>query len=387
MKKKVTLLWIFVAVLFVSCANSQVSNQESIEEITSQTIEVDGTTTEEASLPSEEDVKNGSVEDVSVSAPSLANNIIEEDLEKKIMVYLPADYETSGLDYPVLYFLPGFGDCYDDYMKIFSKALDSEQVRSMIVVTVDGCNKMDGSFYANSPVTGNWEDYIAKDLVNFMDENYRTLADPNYRGIAGHSMGGTGAISLSMNTNVFGHVYAMSPGLLAPDSFQETSVNFKFIESKIAEYEELSNEEAEEKYLTAISNMNWPINFSFAYASAFAYDSEGKAPYVLLPEKDADGNYLHDEVWEKYDSGFGKLAEKLDEKEANIKALGSLIIDYGDKDNFEWIPKGCEYFSKQLTQQGINHELLQYEGSHQGGVPSRIKDVVIPHFQSIWLVK
>ncbi len=240
------------------------------------------------------------MEEVSVPAPFLANNIINEDLEKKIMVYLPADYETSGLDYPVLYFLPGFGDSYDDYMNIFSKALDQAQVRSMIVVTVDGRNNLDGCFYTNSPVIGNWADYITIDLVGYMDENYRTLSEPEYRGIAGHSMGGTGAINLCINTNIFGHVYAMSPGLLAPDSFQETSVNFKFVETKLKDYMELSNEDAREEYLAEIERMRWPLNFTFAYGSAFAYDLEGKAPYVLLPEKDADGNYLQDEVWERY---------------------------------------------------------------------------------------
>ena len=61
-------------------------------------------------------------------------------------------------------------------------------------------------------------------------------------------MGGTGAISLSMNASVFGHVYAMSPGLLAPDSFQETSVNFSFIGLKLKEYQDLSNDEAKEEY-------------------------------------------------------------------------------------------------------------------------------------------
>ncbi len=267
MKKKImVLLLLTVSVLFVSCADSEVNNKESTEKDTSM---------------EKEEMKIGIVEEVVVPAPSLANNIIEEDLENEIMVYLPSDYETSGLDYPVLYFLPGFGDNYKVYMNTFTVALNKEQIKSMIVVTVNGRNNLNGCFYANSPVMGNWEDFITKDLVNYMDNNYRTLSDPKHRGIAGHSMGGTGAINLSMNTNLFGHVYAMSPGLLAPDSFQETSVDFKLIEPIIKTYQELSNEEAKEKYLTAMKNMNWPVDFTFAYASAFAYDTEIKAPFIL----------------------------------------------------------------------------------------------------------
>ncbi len=88
-----------------------------------------------------------------------------------------------------------------------------------------------------------------------------------------------------------------------------------------------------------------------------------------------------------YESGFGKLAEKLTEKEANIKALGSLTIDYGDKDEFGWIPKGCQYFSELLNEKGINHELSMYNGGHEDNISSRISDIVIPHFNNLWLEK
>ncbi len=378
MKKRVLMLLLVTAALSVSCAGNEASKGNE----TDQTATVETTGEVEVSEDLQEEFTNGIVEEVVVPAPSLANNIIDEDLEKEIKIYLPADYEVSGLEYPVLYFLPGFGDSYADYMNIFKNALNSAKVKDMIVVTVNGKNKFHGSFYSNSPVIGNWEDYISQDLVSYIDENYRTVQDAAHRAIVGHSMGGTGAVSLGMNTSVFGHVYAMSPGLLAPDSFQETSVALDMIERKMEEYKEMSEEEAREDYLASV--MSWPQDFTFGYASAFAYDAEGKAPFVLLPEKDADGNYVRDEIWERYESGFGKLSEKLLEKKENLSALSSLVIEYGDSDEFTWIPAGCEYFSKLLTEQGIDHKLEPYEGGHQEKVFSRITDIVIPHFQTIW---
>ena len=61
----------------------------------------------------------------------------------------------------------------------------------MIVVAPNGKNADRGSFYTNSAVNGNWEDYIYRDLVGYVDANYRTLARPSSRGIAGHSMAAT----------------------------------------------------------------------------------------------------------------------------------------------------------------------------------------------------
>ena len=48
----------------------------------------------------------------------------------------------------------------------------------MILVATAGDSVISGSFYANSPVTGNWEDYVARDLVAYVDANYRTVAGP-----------------------------------------------------------------------------------------------------------------------------------------------------------------------------------------------------------------
>ena len=72
-----------------------------------------------------------------------------------------------------------------------------------------------GSFYTNSDLTGNWADFTAKDLVSFIDSEFRTMPDRESRGIAGLSMGGHGAIKMGMlYPDVFSSVYALSPAML-----------------------------------------------------------------------------------------------------------------------------------------------------------------------------
>lgn len=48
-------------------------------------------------------------------------------------------------------------------------------IREMIVIAPSARNTYGGSFYSNSAVTGNWADYVYRDLVAFVDANYRTL--------------------------------------------------------------------------------------------------------------------------------------------------------------------------------------------------------------------
>ena len=82
----------------------------------------------------------------------------------------------------------------------------------MIFVAVDMATPLGCSWYVNSPVTGNWEDFMVRELVPYVDANFRTLANRDSRGIAGDFMGGYGAIRFGMtHPEVFGTVYALHP--------------------------------------------------------------------------------------------------------------------------------------------------------------------------------
>jgi S-formylglutathione hydrolase FrmB len=68
----------------------------------------------------------------------------------------------------------------------------------VIAVSPNSDNKYGGSWYTNSTVSGNWEDFIVLDVVDYTDANYRTLAKATGRALVGHSMEGYGAVKLAM---------------------------------------------------------------------------------------------------------------------------------------------------------------------------------------------
>src|SRR5206468_2275135 len=83
--------------------------------------------------------------------------------------------------------------------------------KEMILVMPDAYSLFNGSMYSNSVTTGDWEGFLAGDLVTYIDAHYRTIADRASRGLAGHSMGGYGTMRLGMkHPEVFSSLYGMS---------------------------------------------------------------------------------------------------------------------------------------------------------------------------------
>jgi len=162
---------------------------------------------------------------------ALEGNLLGDSPDRSVVVYLPPGYDTTpDRRYPTVYLLHGntsiqkgdFNPCAVWTRGTFQgmnietsmdSLVNSKDVREMILVMPDGSNRYQGSHYVNSPVTGNWAEYIVRDLVQHIDRNYRTIPAAPSRGLAGHSMGGRGTMYLGMNfPGVFGALYGMSTG-------------------------------------------------------------------------------------------------------------------------------------------------------------------------------
>ena len=148
-------------------------------------------------------------------------NAAGENPTRRLTVYLPPGYEESQQRYPVIYYLHGFtwSDslmiAVDHFGKLLDKAVATNKIRHVIVVMPDQHTRFRGSFYTNSSYTGNWADFTAQDVVDYIDRNYRTIPDRESRAVAGHSLGGQGAIKMGMwFPEVFSSVYALSPAVL-----------------------------------------------------------------------------------------------------------------------------------------------------------------------------
>ncbi|UCG93014.1 MAG: prolyl oligopeptidase family serine peptidase [candidate division WOR-3 bacterium] len=116
-------------------------------------------------------------------------------------IYLPDGYDTSGIDYPVIYFLHGGGSNHNSYSNIYfhlDTLIGNGHIEPVIVVKPDASvGPYYGSCYTNSTLYGDYEDYIVYDVVEYIETNYRTIASRDKRCIMGHSMGGDGSLKLA----------------------------------------------------------------------------------------------------------------------------------------------------------------------------------------------
>jgi enterochelin esterase-like enzyme len=153
--------------------------------------------------------------------------------EMHINVLLPRGYEDSGLDYPVLYLLHGFTSNYHEFVHV--GVPDYLNRFDMIVVMVDAGN----SSYANWAESEdgrplNFADHVCLDVIGYVDNHYRTIAERKGRAINGISMGANGAINLGLTyphlfCSIGGHSggYSMdrSRAMLNPSPEEEEQVN------------------------------------------------------------------------------------------------------------------------------------------------------------------
>jgi len=150
---------------------------------------------------------NGTVEDVTFFSPTLGYN-------QHMNVYLPEGYDGVAR-YPVIFFLHGIGSTYNDYgftTTILDAMIGGGLMEPVIFVIPNGmCPPYGGSMWTNSEMYGAYEDYVAHDVVSYVDAHYATLPYRETRAIMGHSMGGFGALTVAFkHADSFSDVVSLS---------------------------------------------------------------------------------------------------------------------------------------------------------------------------------
>lgn len=327
-----------------------------------------------------------------IPAPSLKGSLLNEPTEQPVVIALPPSYYTSDKRYPVIYFLPGFDVPAEvlSYAYPFISRLDSllqgGTLKEMIVVIVNGSNVLGGSFYVNSPVTGNWEDFVVKDAVGYVDSTYRTIATAGSRGITGHSMGGFGALNLAMlHPDVFSAVYSMSPGLFDESGLANSQMFSS--ERAIRRYLDMEKKVSERSGKDAVSAMignGGDLGFTIAYGAAFSPNVGKGVPFIDYPYAEANGQpILNKEIWGAWERGFGGIPDEVQRYRDNFRKLKAITVEYGISDEYQWIPQGCRYLADQLTAQDIPNVLIAFEGNHDNRTDQRIRQFVLPFFSGV----
>lgn len=293
-----------------------------------------------------------------INSSSLQNNGGENPV-RRVTIYLPPNYDQTTNRYPVIYYLHGFtwNDSLqiasDHFDQLLDKAISQRKIRPVIVVMPDEYTQYRGSYYTNSTLTGNWADFTTKELVSYVDQHYRTIADKESRGITGHSMGGHGAIKLGMlSPDVFSSVYALSPATLTLFSeFGAGGTAFRRAQS-ITSKEELTTGRNE-----------FVANVVVAMGRTYSPNTSKPPFYCDLPYTyKGDSVIVNQKVLEIWNRNLPLYM--VDQYADNIRKLKVLKLDWGRNEEFTHIPLTCKMFSQKLESLGIHHYAEEYIGTH-----------------------
>jgi len=306
----------------------------------------------------------------------LRHNAGGENPRRRVSVYLPAGYDASpARRYPVLYYLHGFtwNDSLlfhaDGLGALLDQAIADGQIRPLIVVAPNEQTLFQGSFYANSATNGPWADFTARELVSFIDKGFRTLARPESRGLAGHSMGGNGTLRLAMlYPGTYAAAYALSPAFVAPH----------------AEWMAARPGQQRASQATTRAALGQDFNATRVVAAARAFSpTPGRGAFgAALPYSAGPDSLAHrDAVLAQW--GAASPLALVPGHLSSLRQLRGLAFDWGEQDQFRHIPPACRMLSTQLAAYGIPHAAESYEGNHGNrimGPDGRLYQKLLPFF-------
>ena len=300
-----------------------------------------------------------------ITSPSLEGNLLGDPATREVIVYLPPSYHQGG-NFPVVYLLHGYtgnartfaSNAFTGFYwpaesdfpeggiySLLNDLIIAGELKEMIVVMPDASNMYGGSWYTNSELTGNYEDYVVEDLVGYIDSNYRTIPSRDSRAIVGHSMGGYGAMKLAMkHPDVFGAVASHCGALylevlkaLMPASIEENPAGI--------------TGPAPDKPMTSVC---------YSMSAAFSPNLANPPFFVDLPFEYPSPEII-DEVWDRIMEH--DVLTMLGTYGANVSSLRGIYMDVGAQDEFASHFQ-ADAFHQALDAAGIVHEYEIYSGTH-----------------------
>ncbi|MBM3212741.1 hypothetical protein FJZ33_11010 [Candidatus Poribacteria bacterium] len=301
-----------------------------------------------------------------ITSNSLMNNKLGDGNIRNMTIYLPPSYESSNKIYPVVYLLHGFGGDERSYVNeisenlavlIIDSAIMSNVIKEMIIVMPNAKTKYGGSYYLNSELTGNYEDYISKELVDFIDGKYRTINDIKGRAIAGASMGGYGSMTLGMkHPDKFIAIASLSPPL-SFDIIAKAMVPEVIKENPNG----MPGPGPNAKQFTA---------YFYALSAALSPNLDNPPFFVDLPFEYPSGKIIEEvrQRWLKADP----LTMLQDHLQA-LMSMKGIYIDVGDRD-LPGFTESARIFAQELTKLGVKYKLNIYQGEHADKAVERAVD-------------
>jgi S-formylglutathione hydrolase FrmB len=306
------------------------------------------------------------IEHIKIHGQSLEGNLERDAVDRDVIVFLPPTYsKDKHRRFPVVYALHGYSIgaeqwSHEIHVPQTIEGAFAMGAKEMIVVLPDSKTVHNGSMYSSSVTTGDFENFIAHDVVAYIDAHYRTIPDRTSRGLVGHSMGGYGATRIGMkHSDVFGSLYIMSPCCLSPRMGGPRNP-------------ELEKQLESVKTPEDSAKLQFFARAQLASAAAWSPDPKNPPLYLDLPYKDG---VEQPDVLAKWTAN-APLAF-IDQYIDKLRLYRAISIDVGDQDGLR---NDTTKLHEVLDRNGIINGFEIYHGTHTSAVADRFQNHVIPFF-------
>ncbi|MFZ0962847.1 MAG: alpha/beta fold hydrolase [Terriglobia bacterium] len=318
------------------------------------------------------------VEHIKIHAEALEGNLEGEAVDRDVIVFLPPGYaKEKHRRYPVVYALHGYSIgaeqwTHEIHVPQTIEGAFAQGSQEMIVVLPDSKTVYGGSMYSSSVTTGDFERFIARDVVAYVDAHYRTIPKRTSRGLVGHSMGGYGAARIGMkHPDVFGSLYVMSACCLSPmgsrprGSGPANPAMEKAMEAQGKQLESV-------KSPADAAGLSFFVRAQLASAAAWSPDPKNPPLYLDLPAKNGEPQPEVSAKW----TANAPLAF-IDQYIDNLRQYRAIALDVGDQDGLRF---DMTKLHQILDNYGLANNFETYHGTHTSAVADRFQNHVMPFF-------
>ncbi|ATB34336.1 alpha/beta hydrolase [Melittangium boletus] len=314
----------------------------------------------------------GVLETQVMHSPALESNPLGDPSRRELTVYLPPGYQGGTGRYPVVYFLNAFSGSGKSWTNFSAFSVSVPErldalvaagtIPPVIGVFPDGWTSLGGSQWVNSDAIGRYRDFLAKDVVGFVDRTYRTLPKALSRAVVGHSSGGYGALVMGRyHPEIFSHLSAQSPDAYfeycyLPDLPKAASAMLKAggVEAWYKDFLLRSRETKARGEDFAVINI---------LAMAAAYSPKKGEPLNLELPFDAQTGKLRLEVWNRWlvHDPVRFVPKFVDA----FRKMKTVFLDCGSRDEFN-LRWGARMVAEDLKNGGVELTHEEFEDGHTG---------------------
>jgi enterochelin esterase-like enzyme len=329
------------------------------------------------------------------SSRILKGNPLGDPHVRKLGVWLPPQYDGSGKKrFPVLYDLVGFTGSGlshtswkpfgDNVPERAARLIREQKMGPAIIVFPDCFTALGGNQYVNSSAIGDYADYLTREIIPFVDREFRTMSSREHRGCFGKSSGGYGSI-------IHGMKYAKYWGAVA-DHSGDACFDFVYWHdwpntlNELAKYRTPKREagvydalrEARRKGLAEglddgrikrflarvwkkekLSGKEAHCIMNLCMAAT--YDPDARAPLGFRIPFNAESGEVIEQRWRNWrrQDPINLVSRYRD----NLRSLRGIYIDCGWRDQYH-IHYGSRLLSQRLAEAGVRHRYEEFDDDH-----------------------